>query len=456
MYYLIFRFFAALLLVAVAVRSRPTIKQVSIVHRHGARDGSLFMDGKLVWEFAQLTPNGEIMMRNLGLLLQKEYGAFVSSFDPDFYDVLSGDSDRCIQSAHGVLRAFFNQTLQFVPIVKYGPVESDWLIEFNENFPNVIARSKWFYAYSNNDTLAREKLLEEDIRNLADEFGDWCAKTPMLCSLFAADTIQCRISNGNKISEALLRLFSEKLLSLVYGNNKYTLGFYSTDPYAVTGSPGYTLAAKILRDAQTSAKKFYHYSAHDTTVLGVLNSFGSIQIDDVDHKWLPRFGAVLAVTTYTNGNISFSYAEPEQEAGSSLNYTFGLSPITVRCQTAAGVEYVASVCPVDDVWRYLNRSKPSVANPFCYLTKEDKCDILDALPSPQCQYYRQHCPQDACGSDAVLSVAKNYTCISLSKRNTIGWLIILAIFSCVLCVVIGLFVGVIVASLFPKKKRGEQ
>ncbi|KEG13197.1 membrane-bound acid phosphatase 2 [Trypanosoma grayi] len=433
-----------------------SIKQVSILHRHGARDEPLVIDGQLVWDYAHMTPNGDTMMLNLGKALRRVYGDFISAFDPSVYDALTGDSDRCIQSAQGVLQALFNQGSDFIPVVKHVPKEVDWLMEFNYNFPNVIARPQWNYAFQNNDALAREMLSEDDVRILAGEFGSWCNETPMLCALFAVDALQCRISNTNTTSETLRRLFEEKLLPIQYGNLKHIYGFNPTDPYAVIGSPAYALAVKIMSDAQRGDKKVYHYSAHDTTVLGALDTFGSIQMDELDPKWFPRFGAVLVVTTYNNGSVSFAYAEPEQEANSSLDYISGLPPVTVRCQAADGKVYVASICPLDDVWRYVNRSKPTVVNRYCYLRPEDRCDVKDAAPSSQCQYYRKHCPEDACGPDAVLDPARGYMCVSVATREKMSHYALSAALAGVIGAATGLLLGILIAFLLARTEAKEE
>ncbi|ORC89585.1 membrane-bound acid phosphatase 2 [Trypanosoma theileri] len=446
---------ALLLLPLLAFADTRTIKQLSFVHRHGARDEPLVIDGNLVWDYAQLTPNGEKMMANLGKLLRRVYGTFIPSFSPDEYDLLSGDSDRCIQSAYGVAQSFFNETSNFLPFVKYGPVDSDWLMEFNYNFPNIIARSEWYYSYQNNDTLARTMLSEDDILALASEFGDWCSKTPMLCALFAVDAIQCRISNTNETSKQLRDIFQEKLLPIQYGSCKHLYAFHPTNPYAVTGAPGYDLAAKMLNDAQGGNKKVYQYSAHDSTVLGLLNTLGGIQLDDMDEKWFPRFGAVLTLTTYTDGNISFGYAEPMQEENSTLDYSLDIPPVSVRCQTASGLVYLSSECPVEDVWRYVNNSKPTVSDRYCYLLPEDRCDVMDTVPSSSCQYYRKHCPKEACGPNAVLDAHQNYICASFAKKEKISHYALSATLSAVIGAAVGVLLGILIAFFLNKLEEKE-
>ncbi|KAH9599619.1 Histidine phosphatase superfamily [Trypanosoma melophagium] len=446
---------ALLLLPVLALADTRTVKQLSFVHHHGARDEPLVVDGNLVWDYAQLTPNGEKMMVNLGKLLRRVYGDFMPSFDPNVYDLLSGDSDRCIRSAYGVAQAFFKEGSDFVPRVKYDPLDSDWLMEFNYNFPNIIARPEWYYSYQNNDTLARTMLSEDDILTLANEFGDWCLKTPMLCALFATDAIQCRISNTNKTSERLRDLFEEKLLPIQYGNSKHMYAFHPTDPYAVTGAPAYDLAAKMLNDAEEGKKKVYHYSAHDSTVLGLINTFGGIQLDDMDKKWFPRFGAVLTLTTYTDGNISFGYAEPMQDENSTLDYLSGIPPVLVRCQTASGTVYMDSECKLEDVWRYVNTSKPIVLNRYCYLLPEDRCDVMDTVPSSYCQYYREHCPKEACGPNAVLDADQNYICTSFAKKEKINHYALSATLSAVIGAAVGVLLGILIAFFLVKIEEKE-
>ncbi|RNF27657.1 membrane-bound acid phosphatase 2 [Trypanosoma conorhini] len=395
------------------------------------------------------------MMQNLGKLLRATYGAFVASYDPAAYDALSEDANSCIQSAHGVLQGLFNPASPLLPIVKYTPVEADWLLGFNHNFPNVYARPQWFFAYRNNDTLARAMLHTVDLQTLSNEFGTWCMETPMRCALFAADALQSRITAGN-VSTQLQALFKDKLLPLLRGDHKHRYGFHPTDTYAVVGAPAYSLTAKVLKDAATGDKKVYQYSVHDSALVGVLDVLGGVQLEDMDPKWVPRFGAVLAVTAYRNGNVSFAFAEPEQEAGSSLDYVAGLLPITVRCQTAEGADYAAATCPLDDVWRHVNRSMPTVAHPFCYLRPEDKCDGLDVVPSAHCQYYRKHCPSGVCGPGAELDPSRNYTCVSFSKRKHMKNYLLVSILASGVGAVAGVAIGALIALLLRRTEAKEE
>ncbi|RNF12633.1 putative membrane-bound acid phosphatase 2 [Trypanosoma rangeli] len=443
-----------LLLSALLVGAKEPIQHVSIVHRHGARDAPPLIH-KGFADVTQLTPSGETMMQNLGKLLRVTYDSFISSYDPDAYDVFSEDADNCIQSAHGVLQAFCYSSSPFFPIVRHTPMETDWLMGFNHMLPNMYARPQWFFSYRNNDTLARAMLSTAELQTLSSEFGSWCTETPMQCALFAADALQSRITAGN-VSTQLQAVFKAKLLPLSYGDNKHKFGFHSTDPYAVVGSPAYSLTAKVLHDAATGDKKVCQYSVHDYAILGVLNVLGGIQLDDIDPKWLPRFGAVLTVTSYRNGNVSFSYAEPQQEAGSRLDYVSGLLPITVHCQTAEGSDYVASTCPLSDVWRHVNRSKPTMADPFCYLRPEDKCDILDAVPSAHCQYYRKYCPNEVCGPSAELDPSRNYTCVSFSKRKLMKNYLLAFILAGVVGAVVGIAIGAFIALLLRRTESREE
>ncbi|EKG02558.1 membrane-bound acid phosphatase 2, putative [Trypanosoma cruzi] len=448
-----FLFLVLALLLAPVMDANAAMTHVSILHRHGARSEPLFPNMGLR-DATQLTPNGEIMMLNLGKLLRATYGTFITSYDPAMYDTFSEYFDNCIQSAHGVLRAFFNKGSQFLPIVRHAPAETDWLLGFNHNFPNVYARPQWFFAYWNNDALARGILSTNDIEMLSNEFGSWCAEKPMQCALFAADALQSRISEKS-LPQQLQTLFQEKLLPIVYGWNKHTYGFNLEDPYVVIGSPAYTLAAKVLHDAEVGEKKFCHYSVHDSTILGLLNALGAIQLGDTNPRWLPRFGSVLAVTTYSNGNVSFTYAEPQQEAGSSLDYVSGLLPITVRCKTFEGAEYMASTCPLNDVWRYVNRSRPTVADPFCYLRPEDGCDVLETVPSEHCQYYRKYCPIGACGPNAGLDASRNYTCFSFFRRRFTKDYTLASIVAGVCGGAVGLIVGFLISLLLQKTEEKE-
>lgn len=410
-----------------AVSGAPSpILQVNVLHRHGARQEGKYVNGQLNFNDAELTKAGAEMATQLGVALRLRYQSMLDiGKTPMQLQARSTDMARTIQTGYGAVSAASNST---IPFITHVPLAKDFLLAFADNFPSRILTANYWLRVSQMDDVAAALLGSAGVDTLSSLFGAWCHEHVMLCALYAEDVAQCRFSNGG-LNESLWLLFP-KLLQLQRMNYKWKFGVNASSPFFPAGAVGYSIANQFLENAaeavaQWSAAgeastKWYHYSAHDNTVVGLYAALGAVTLDSDSALWVPRFAETVVMEVYGNGTAAFFRGLPNETFNSG--HSFGpFEPLPVACEAEDGTVTNSYTCGIADVLRFVRRCAPTAVevvrgdtSAACWLPSEyaGLCNAVDSSPSPLCATYRSGCPL-SCSvivSDSVLDVASDYTC----------------------------------------------
>ena len=403
------------LLVVCNCDSSPVV-QVSLLHRDGARQEAMLVDGELSWSECALTTSGMIMSQNLGRFLRQRYDSFLPTvYDSDEIIMQSSESGRCLQTAVGVWSTLFESTPNSsAPFIFHTPKEVDYVLDFYGALPSSAIRSPYFQNFFHQfNALAAESV---NLTTLQSLFGsDICnPSNAMYCATYAQDVWQCRNSNQAFVDPRLDNM-SSRLLQMQTKHNEYDFFNSTATPsgYRSVGSLGFPLAHRFLSEARraldnSSTALLHQYSAHDNTVVGLALALGAISVGDgqVDH-WVPRFTHTIGMDTFANGTVSFWWAAPQEKYSSGFEFPEEATPLIVQCLgTASPTPYYSSSCSLDDVHRFLEQSAaPSTSSPECYLDAVDGMKCSNEAPGDtSCASYRLACPAAACAfnPDSVL------------------------------------------------------
>ena len=444
--------------------------QLIFLHRHGARLEPQLKGGGFTWAHADLTTAGKEMGRQLGYFLLRRYPHLLqhAHLNDSSYVVQSTEVARTVQTALSVLSVLFPSDP--TPMVPHTPRDRDFLLAFNGNYPSTIVRRAWHNAINMENRIADQYINSSDLSLLSSTVGFDCTGSSMLCALLGEDIAQCRRSNGGMTPE-LLTLFETKLETLQMIRNKYIFGFNSTGPYRPAGSVGHKLASRMLSDAKAwingsnRQTRVYQYSAHDDTVVGLLNTLGAATFDSYDvHLWVPKFTQTVLFEVFeADQSMQFYLTMPNETHGSGYRFEDHPLPLRVGCVLSNGSTVHASRCSIDGVARFIARSAPTVPDGECYLSAEDAATLCNPTMvggpvSVWCQIYRSMCPSYACSASSSLTLdSQRGICVpSYSGASTtmtpfsghIGLYIGVVLAS----IVVGLLVGVLILRCLTTKQ----
>lgn len=402
---------------------RSDLVQISVLHRHGARQEPVEVNGAMSWSKADLTAGGVAMALQLGASLAARYSSLLNQ-STNSVESQSTDISRTVRTGLGVRLALSNEAPTAIPYLAHvAPMSSDFMLAFSSNYPSAaIASDYWNSFKEDNAQYAAAILGASGINVLVSHFGEWCRASLVECALLAEDCAQCRISNGG-ISSDLLALFPQ-LRQLQMMNNKFLFGRNSSSPLYGAGSVGYLLASKWVNDAaaaQATTTRVLHYSAHDNTIVGLLSAVGAIDIDDNQELWVPRFAQTIVLETWSDGTVSLVEVHPQ-------NYTFGsdfsmgeFTPLNMSCMLPSGMIVRVPSCSIIDLARYIEHASAPTApaivggsvSPQCWLPAEfsNRCTVEST--SALCATYRMRCPTSCTNADvaSVLSLVTG-TCLT--------------------------------------------
>jgi hypothetical protein len=440
------------LLVTVVVVNSAPIVQISVLHRHGARQEPVEVQGSMSWANADLTAAGVKMSQQLGRALTERYGPLIN-LSHNFVVSQATDLSRTVRTGVG-MRLHLGDESTNIPFVAHeSPMTKDYMLAFSSNFPSTHVASSYWSQLKNNNDLAASILGEANVNVLVSYFGAWCLKAVMECALLAEDCVQCRISNGGLETE-LLEMFP-LLQQLQMRNNKFLFGRNESSPFFEAGSPGYLLASKWLSDASLAvagsiSTTLFHYSAHDNTVVGLLSALGAIDINTDDIAlWVPRFTQTVVIEVRADGTVTLLQGRPNDYSQDS-NFSFSaFTDLNMSCTLPSGSIVRNASCSISNVARFLEQASAPTASSIvsghttapCWLPSEyaSMCTIDDT--SSVCAAYRIQCPTTCTNQDvaSVLCVTTG-ECLTFLSPN-FGSYAVASLSSAAAAIVGGIIVG---------------
>ena len=511
-----------LLLLTVAATAAPPpadaapLVHVSVLHRHGARMAPVFEGGQLTWAYAMLTAPGAVMARRLGDALRARYVGtrvlpVVLPAEHEEIAVRSRSTGvaRTVQTAFGVRRRLVrvaaggpagddDGAVANVPMVHHRAAAADTLLRFPGSWPSWGLRGRRWLAFTADNARATAVLGAAGVATLVAELSPLyppCADQLMNCALLGQDVAQCRRSNGG-LSAALASIYPQ--LETIQRLSVQTTFHYdptnATAPDHAAGAYGHPLLAAWAADAATAVSRYEagapplddafaplrHYSAHDTTLSGVLLALGNATFAGTaagDALWVPTFGQAIVAETYADRTMAFVLLTNSQTAATNFSYT--AQPLLVACATnadpavpraAIAVEQRAA-CPVGNFSAALRRFAATVPRPECFLSPADAALCRGgagggggaaATHAPAdvraaCAAWRRRCPTEACAAGAFVDAATaDAACVPLPAPLRAARFVGAVAAGAVVCAAVGAAVGAVARSVAGRRRAPKR
>jgi hypothetical protein len=301
-------------------KAQPTLKQVHVIARHGARTNlPKTTDSLLEEQGSTLTPLGQKQMYDLGVWLRQTYNTngFLEFYNPSLHRLDSSNLDRTLTSANSLSLGLFPLNAQaglhgaavftsMLPEMPSIPVytrqeRNDVTIRAYRNCPKFYQKivglytsRQWGDLEKNNEALLT-KLAETFPDYVKDDTGDGAAKTIALKDLYnvydpihvartecggsdGASSYSClSLEDGIALSESLTDLQFDDLEHLMEQTERMKFGL---------GTAGNLLGSNLLWQILTRATDpddkgtFFLYSAHAPTILGLLSTIREASEDE--------------------------------------------------------------------------------------------------------------------------------------------------------------------------------
>lgn len=437
------------------------VELVQVVHRHGAR--SALVDGNETeicgTEFpcGFLNVEGQVMLVNFGKFMHYRYmedPTVVAApyFPYDGYNLSisytrSTDVLRTLQSANGLLQGLFPNASAFFPAIHTVDKKTDYLLR-SDALPLIHSREEYAKQEVRDvcDPVIDSRMTFAELQATAAEVYSqkFCANYTLRsrCAERLCDIAHAYESTGQIDGLPLLRQHLDDVCAVTAMSSYYYFSYNMSNPvHQRQGAPYYHLT-RLLTDnmkahqqpATAPPYKLYEYSAHDTTISPLAASLGDSSLDAM----LPPFGTafIIELLSRTDAAAGASAASPafyvrvlrgHPGVTPASNFTFALSPFTLRCTDAKGAMYAAAdnVCPFADFERFVESTAPTSPMGTCYLDPGllARMDCpLDAVGDPRplsadCLAYRRFCGAYACGTGYYLS-AIDYGCHRIPATET--------------------------------------
>ena len=405
-----------------------------LVHRHGSRSPIVTVNASIIctggFGCGELNLEGRDMLTQLGALIRNRYPTVYT--DPNYgWDTVysrSTSKNRTIQSSASMLHGLFPNASDYYPIIFSEALENDMLL-LSDNYASVNLQLPFLGLYDAPVVTAKREEVFPDpavINAIFKELhieGYAAALGINYGLILAQDIATCymatgEILNGNyPVTNASQAQLDSVLFAL--NSNRFVYN-RSVDHWAKSGSPGITLALKLvenMRNVISGAEQHFmiEYSAHDTTLVPLCSTLGA------SDEMTPVFGKMFLFEMVNRSGSYFVRAiggAPEQTPGAHHYTTYTLPlrgiPVNGTYQDAYVVTADTGVA-IDDFYRYIVSSMGTSGQGMCYIGDAAfariGCNVLGApTPGSDCFKYRYECRDFACPDGSYLSNSTTLEC----------------------------------------------
>lgn len=444
--------FAVVLIACVVAGAHgaSVIKQLAVVHRHGARNPVPTVNASALCPGGAancgiLTLQGKQMLNNLGKHLRNAYNETIQPatyYDPDVVHTQSTDVDRTIQSAgcllHGLFSSLEGTANQVYPVIHTQEIQRETELLVWDGWPALLlwsfATQKPFFAMV--DEAILNIISPVQLAAIGEEIGlmEECdPRSPgffaFQCAIDAEDFYSYSLTVGTAGKLPITAQFYPQLEACLETYNRYAMGKFDQITNggkfeAAVGTYGYYLMQDILQQFMTPSwsatapdaggRRLSHYSGHDITLMPLTNTLGNTTMLN------PPFGTAIVFEewgpegddTVDNAFIAVKFGLAGQTPESNYEYEF--TNFTLTCINSSGNTYTsADGCPLMDLVRFVETRGPQSPMGICYANQSTleaiNCTVcMPAPPNTYCSYYRSMCI-DACGPNGAMTA--NLTCV---------------------------------------------
>jgi hypothetical protein len=295
------------------------------VTRHGARVASrLYPFNLQYWKESQLKELTEVGLKqhyDLGIQMRRNYPTFFEKYDRSTFDCLTSPYTRAVYSAYAHLAGLYPDGPEWLK--KYdGSGDPSRVYETLHDFPSdtpvMIAEGADLFAVRGHDPIVcpRVKQLKKEMEaseeyRAQESFWNYTffpalsEATDLPISSIAevnalGSVIQCEEAAGRDP----LKLEAD-MLAMVYKVRTFKMNyvpFSSTEAQSLASSGFFTRLTRQVEGAlHGSGLKYAFYSAHDYTLLALLNAL------DAKKKFMPLFADSLVIEVYADETIKLLY-----------------------------------------------------------------------------------------------------------------------------------------------------
>lgn len=339
-----------------------TLRQVLLVHRHGDRTPFQFhpedpIGKEAFWTFhglTQLTNRGKARLYMLGKIMRQRYNVFLGgSVSKSQVKTRSSGSQRCIESAQAFLASFLaldmDRSLDAARLrwdepsnrlaQRWQPASIQTLAAKMDGMLNVGARCRSLRdeieridESEDNRQLSEEfkhemEVVNREFRFNIDRYDKWLwteSKLEVVQSYFGPKLSPALLAAYHRISQASFQ--AARMHQASPKVRRLGAGLLINDLLA-------NMEAIRAANKSPSAKKFVHYSAHDTTIIYLLGL-----LENLDHfPHMPDYGS----------NIAFELHEEQGEWFIKIYYMPHVPSKPVRIHLNACEGHPKSRCTLD-------------------------------------------------------------------------------------------------------------
>ncbi|KAF5285213.1 hypothetical protein FQR65_LT13328 [Abscondita terminalis] len=309
---------------------------VSVIYRHG--DRSPFEPYPTdpyrypqYWPmgYAQLTNIGKMQQYQLGQYLRKRYDNFLSpNYNVSEIHVRSTDTDRTLMSVESNLAGLYpptpdqmwNPNLLWQPIpIHTAPVELDYILamkkpceKYQQLVDSLIHSSEFVEIDRKN-----RKLYEYLTKNTGQKIKDLASLQNVYNVLYIEKLYNLTLAEWSKTVYSDLQKWSDF---------SFSVATYTPEMAHLRTGPLLNEISSHLENATRGhSKKFYVYSAHDTTIADVLNTLGLFEYHSPPYTATILFELRVKNSSYFVNVLYKNSTEPQRMLLSGCDYDCPLS-----------------------------------------------------------------------------------------------------------------------------------
>ncbi|CAJ1949853.1 unnamed protein product [Cylindrotheca closterium] len=391
----------SLLLSQAPFTSADILKQLHVITRHGSRP-PLSKDANTLLESGgeTLTPLGQKQLFDLGKWLRDQYavGDFMEIYDHKMDRLESSNLDRTLTSANslslgvfpkearlgGNADQFFQNPLPHPPAI---PIfsrqdKNDIYLRayhncprFNQNLKRLYTSGTWISLEENSQTLLQKlaeklpTLLDDNITSVVAlkdvwNFYDLIHVARTECNPDPTSyACQSAIEDPN-IRSALSDDEFAELESVVHQTEQLKFGLATAE--SLLGS---NLLWEIL-DRTTQSGRFFLYSAHAPTILGLLSTLKTWGIGEL----FVDYGSAIVVEVYESSSQAVSIRIVYKAASNATSTPVTLSDIDCNGNNLF-VGQDTSTCPIENVISWAEKNTLKTVENWCKVCENISSDV---------------------------------------------------------------------------------
>lgn len=376
------------------------LKQLHVITRHGSRP-TLSKDSDTLAEFGgdTLTPLGQKQLWELGTWLRGKYAVdgFLEMYDHRVDRLESSDLDRTLTSANslsmglfplkarlgGFADEFYQSLLPNAPAIPVFTRQDDNDVylrayhrcpKFTENLQRLYMTEGWKTLESNSNSLL-EKLAENFPTLASDMNGDaaqlrdvWNYYDPIHVARTECnpnpDSFACQaLVEDPNVRNILTDTEFSELESLVHQTEQLKFGLSTANKLL-----GSNLLWQILNRASQGGR-FFLYSAHAPTILGLLSTLKEWDIDEL----FVDYGSALIIEIYEESYQSWSIRIVYKSASRQKATEVTLDNIECSSTFVGGEEI--TVCPLENIVSWARENTYSTVEDWCKACGNEHSDV---------------------------------------------------------------------------------